>query len=247
MTKGIPAYGTCDDHFLCTTESARTHASYNTVDKAGLLAMMRAGATLSVVRGGSTDHVTTIQIEALCAAAETTLGSSTPSACLGEVAQRRHRTGWDCRLRRLPSYTILPYRGERIGGRDAHTTLRPLCRSRRTDEALHVCHRWPIDLGFNTWRKDERLRLYGINAPEPRSATRKAGLAATQALRDALEGKQVVICTIKDCADSFGRYLARVFVVEGEPVSINAAMILAGHAGPAEVWVPRGRTGGWRR
>ena len=89
-----------------------------------------------------------------------------------------------------------------------------------------------IDLGFNTWRKDERLRLYGINAPEPRSATRKAGLAATQALRDALEGKQVVICTIKDCADSFGRYLARIFVVEGEPVSINAAMILAGHAVP---------------
>ena len=30
---------------------------YNTVDKAGLLAMMRAGATLSIVRGGSTDNV----------------------------------------------------------------------------------------------------------------------------------------------------------------------------------------------
>ncbi len=68
-----------------------------------------------------------------------------------------------------------------------------------------------IDLGFNTWRRAERLRLAGIDAPEPRGETRDAGRRAAEALRARIEGRELVICTIEDRTGSFGRYLVRIF------------------------------------
>lgn len=70
-----------------------------------------------------------------------------------------------------------------------------------------------IDLGFRTWLHDEHLRLYGIDAPERGSDKSEA---ATQALRDRIEGQTIYICTIKakrsdsEATGSFGRYLVTI-------------------------------------
>ncbi len=84
-----------------------------------------------------------------------------------------------------------------------------------------------IDLGFNTWRRNEPLRLYGIDAPEPKGETSDAGKAATAALASRIEGKELVICTIKDRTGKFGRYLVKLY--QGD-LDINQWMIEAGHA-----------------
>lgn len=86
-----------------------------------------------------------------------------------------------------------------------------------------------VDLGFNTWRRGEKLRLAGINAPEVRGEEREAGLISRDALRSRVLGKQVIICTIKDKTGKFGRYLAEIYL-DGE--NINEWMMLKGHAAP---------------
>jgi len=92
-----------------------------------------------------------------------------------------------------------------------------------------------IDLGFHTWRRDEKLRLYGINTPELRGVSdqeKQRGYAARDALRERILGKEVVICTIKDRtgADSrgkYGRYLAKVYL--GDEL-LNDWLVAEGHA-----------------
>ncbi|MEL6219112.1 MAG: thermonuclease family protein [Pseudomonadota bacterium] len=84
-----------------------------------------------------------------------------------------------------------------------------------------------IDLGFNTWRKDEHLRLRGIDAPEIRGEERPEGLIAAEALRERLAGRDLVICTIKDRTGSFGRFLVDIY--DGD-ILINDWMIEQGYA-----------------
>lgn len=86
-----------------------------------------------------------------------------------------------------------------------------------------------VDLGFSTWRKGEKLRLWGIDAPELRGETRESGLASRDALRDKILGNGVVVCTIKDKTGKYGRYLAEVYL-DGE--NINEWMMLQNHAIP---------------
>ena len=88
-----------------------------------------------------------------------------------------------------------------------------------------------IDLGFDIWRRNERLRLYGIDAPEVRGQERQKGLLARDALRERLVGKEVTICTIKDKTGKYGRYLVRIFE-RGR--LINLWLVRVGHAEPYE-------------
>ena len=88
-----------------------------------------------------------------------------------------------------------------------------------------------IDLGFDIWRRNERLRLYGIDAPEVRGEEREAGLVARDALRKQIIGKEVTICTIKDRTGKYGRYLVRIF--DG-PNLINLWLERTGRAEPYE-------------
>ena len=88
-----------------------------------------------------------------------------------------------------------------------------------------------IDLGFDIWRRNERLRLYGIDAPEVRGKERPEGLLARDALRERLVGKEVTICTIKDKTGKYGRYLVRIFE-RGR--LINLWLVRVGHAEPYE-------------
>jgi micrococcal nuclease len=79
-----------------------------------------------------------------------------------------------------------------------------------------------IDLGFNTVRAREILRLYGIDAPEVRGPERARGIVSRDALRGWIEGKEVTIRTVRDQREKYGRYLATI-VLEGE--NINEKLI----------------------
>jgi micrococcal nuclease len=100
-----------------------------------------------------------------------------------------------------------------------------------------------IDLGFDTSRH-ERFRLYGIDAPEVRTA---AGKEAKAWLEDALMPLepiyvQTIQLSTKAKRDKYGRFLAVLYDDLGDidanrlmrtpvgPMSINAQMMVEGHA-----------------
>lgn len=85
-----------------------------------------------------------------------------------------------------------------------------------------------LDLGLDTYR-NERLRLYGIDAPESHTATRVEGDAATAHLVGLLlrEGA-IVVRTHKDQTDKYGRYMATIYAEDG--TNINQQMVADGHA-----------------
>ncbi|MGE3305035.1 MAG: thermonuclease family protein [Rhizobiaceae bacterium] len=91
-----------------------------------------------------------------------------------------------------------------------------------------------VDLGFHTWIHDEKFRLLGIDTPEVTGASKAAGIAARDALKERIEGKELIICTVKgangaDKREKFGRYLVKIYV--GDEL-INDWMIAQGHAVP---------------
>ncbi len=91
-----------------------------------------------------------------------------------------------------------------------------------------------IDLGFNVWRRDERLRLFGIDTPERRKATIDGWREAKEALAGRIEGRELIICTVKDKRGAeetgkFGRYLVKIY--DGD-VLVNDWMLEEGLAVP---------------
>lgn len=104
-------------------------------------------------------------------------------------------------------------------------------RARITDVIDGDTVRADIDLGFNTWRNDERLRLFGIDAPELRSREERARAeAARDALAARVLGQEIIVCTVSDRRGSFNRYLAILFLPDGE--NINEWLVASGHAVP---------------
>lgn len=81
-----------------------------------------------------------------------------------------------------------------------------------------------VDLGFSI-AQGMKLRLSGINAPELNTPE---GKAAREELRKLIEYHPVVVHTIKDRQEKFGRYLAEIITIEG--LNVNQHMIEAGHA-----------------
>lgn len=78
-----------------------------------------------------------------------------------------------------------------------------------------------VDLGLNTFTK-ERVRLYGINAPEKNTPQ---GPLSTARLKELLPvGIGVTITTFKDKKEKYGRYLA-VITFPGRDRSINQQMV----------------------
>jgi micrococcal nuclease len=89
-----------------------------------------------------------------------------------------------------------------------------------------------IDLGLKTWVRGEKVRLNRINAPEMTGADKAAGTAARDHLRNLILNKDVIIETLKDTQEKFGRYLAEVWLPQGgeAALNVNDAMVSAGHA-----------------
>ena len=79
-----------------------------------------------------------------------------------------------------------------------------------------------IDLGFDTWIKDQNVRIHGIDTPEVRTKDpleKAHGLLAKAFVEKVLpEGIEVAITTVKD-GDKFGRVLGIIRTSTGLDVA----------------------------
>ena len=86
-----------------------------------------------------------------------------------------------------------------------------------------------VDLGCDV-RIDLTIRLYGINAPELSTPEGPPARAWLQGRLDEYKGA-IVLRTVKDRREKYGRYLGTLLVGEPGPlIDLNLAMIAAGHA-----------------
>ena len=82
-----------------------------------------------------------------------------------------------------------------------------------------------IDLGFDTWRCGERIRLYGIDTPECRTRDaeeKAAGLLAKDFVKNCLHVGGTYRLQTKE-KGKFGRYLGTIYLTDES--SINAALV----------------------
>ena len=91
-----------------------------------------------------------------------------------------------------------------------------------------------IDCGFSTFKK-ERIRLYGIDAPESRTrdkAEKKRGLAAKARLKEMIkEGQnEFIVETFIDKKGKYGRLLGEIFRDIDSERSYNDMLVSEGHA-----------------
>lgn len=89
-----------------------------------------------------------------------------------------------------------------------------------------------IDLGLYTWIKGEKIRLNRINAPEVRGKTKAKGIKSRDHLRKMILGKDVLIQTVKDKKEKYGRFLGEVWLIgkNGNRINVNDEMVKAGMA-----------------
>ena len=71
-----------------------------------------------------------------------------------------------------------------------------------------------VNCGFGIQLSNQKLTLYGINAPEIRGNSKEEGKKARDAIKEKVLGKKVVLKTIKDTKCKTGRYYAVVYVEE---------------------------------
>lgn len=84
-----------------------------------------------------------------------------------------------------------------------------------------------IDLGFSVVIKGQTVRLARINAPEVRGESAESGIKSRDALRSQVLGKSVVLRTIKDAREKYGRWLGEIWV---DGVCINDWLLSEGLA-----------------
>ena len=89
-----------------------------------------------------------------------------------------------------------------------------------------------IDLGLGVWVRGEKLRLHRINAPELRGKDAIKGKASRDHLKSLIAGKEVLLQTIKDRREKYGRYLAEIWLEKPGtvPTNVNDTMVTAGQA-----------------
>jgi len=88
-----------------------------------------------------------------------------------------------------------------------------------------------IDLGLGIWLRNEKLRLVRINAPEMTGSDKALGIASRDFLRELIDGKEIIIETLKDKRGKYGRYLAEIWIgKDGVWINVNDALVAAGHA-----------------
>ncbi len=88
-----------------------------------------------------------------------------------------------------------------------------------------------IDLGLGIWIRNEKLRLVRINAPEMTGPDKALGTASRDFLRGLIDGREIIIETVKDRRGKYGRYLAEIWMgQEGVWINVNDALVTAGHA-----------------
>ncbi len=79
-----------------------------------------------------------------------------------------------------------------------------------------------IDLGFGVWMHNQSLRLLDVEAPEVRGPEKEDGLRWAAKLRALLADRsEIVVQTVKDKKEKYGRYLA---VVWADGLNLNEEM-----------------------
>ena len=91
-----------------------------------------------------------------------------------------------------------------------------------------------IDLGFGVWLNKQRIRLFGIDAPESRTRDldeKRYGLMAKEFLKERL-ADGAILKTRLDKKGKYGRILGEFLVLENEghpqfevPINVNEEMI----------------------
>jgi len=75
-----------------------------------------------------------------------------------------------------------------------------------------------IDLGLSVWIHDEKIRLYGIDTPEVFGVKKgtpewELGMKASDFVKSIVKEKdEIIIQTLKDKQEKYGRYLGVVYV-----------------------------------
>ncbi len=91
-----------------------------------------------------------------------------------------------------------------------------------------------IDLGFHTWRREEKLRLAGIDAPEVRGKEKTEGKISRDWLRGQILNQKILIKTIKikkKFRGKYGRYLVEVYRKDGDDcTNLNDELVRLGYA-----------------
>lgn len=87
-----------------------------------------------------------------------------------------------------------------------------------------------IDLGFGIIKKNEKLRLYGIDAPEVRGHDIEKGRRSRDILRSMILDKDVILKTIKDRKGKYGRILCIIYIFNEEELNVNSWLISNGYA-----------------
>lgn len=94
-----------------------------------------------------------------------------------------------------------------------------------------------IDLGFNIWLHNERVRIMGIDTPESRTSNKVEklfGLAAKKRLKELLKDGGVLVTTEEkngeDMRGKFGRILGDFKTLDGKLVT--EVMVKEGHCVP---------------
>jgi len=97
-----------------------------------------------------------------------------------------------------------------------------------------------IDLGFDSWLHKQRIRLFGIDAPETRTkdlVEKQAGLACkkwleTEIMQGQIQG-QITLLSEEYDRGKFGRILGSILVtVDGTARNLNDEMLKYGLAKP---------------
>ena len=87
-----------------------------------------------------------------------------------------------------------------------------------------------IDLGFGVWLQNQRIRMYGIDAPESRTSNKVEkvyGMAAKDFVIKWTNAGDLVLKTFKDGKGKYGRILGELWYND---VNINQRMIEEHHA-----------------
>jgi micrococcal nuclease len=88
-----------------------------------------------------------------------------------------------------------------------------------------------IDLGFGIILNNQTFRFFGINAPEIHGDTKTAGMNSTAHVQKAIADKDIIIISIKDEKEKFGRWLGKIYYQNGENwIDLNQEMIDLGLA-----------------
>lgn len=84
-----------------------------------------------------------------------------------------------------------------------------------------------ISLGFFTTLHDQKIRLYGINAPEIRGKEKERGKISRDYVRERILSKDVTIKTLKDGKGKYGRWLGVIWV---DDTNLNEELVDKGLA-----------------